>query len=111
MKISVDTSEDSPEDIRKVVALLSSLSDKNYSRIKKRSSNIFEGSSPDIGYGQPSAPESSGEPSAESSSNAFANMFGSSNAPSQSASETDDDEEEDDSHTEEEKTNIEIVPY
>ena len=119
MKISVDTAEDSPEDIRKVVALLSSLSDKNYSRIGRRK-NIFESSSPEVGQGSSQQVELS----AEDTSNAFAGMFGgsgssSSSAPSQSASDrsmnifSSDEDKDDDSSGEEEKEEetVEIIPY
>ena len=58
IKITVDTKEDSPEDIRKVVAFLSSLSD----GVKEHNSNIFESSEPELGSSE--APP------------AFVNMFG-----------------------------------
>ena len=119
MKISVDTKEDSPEDIRKVIALLSSLKDRNYSRINRSSSkNIFDDPTLEIS----SDPGQSNSSSSESSSDAFAGMFGSSSgdqAPSQSASEGvmsmfgSDSDEKDDSSAEEEKEDesIEIIPY
>lgn len=64
MKITIDTKEDSHEDIRKVVALLSNISSGNVSRVG--SSNIFDDPSPSVG----SAPENA------TPTNAFANMFG-----------------------------------
>jgi len=61
MKITIDTKEDSSEDIRKVIALLSKMIEDS-----GHSSNIFEDSSPDLGSSS----------SDSSAGNAFANMFG-----------------------------------
>lgn len=62
MKITIDTREDSPEDMRKVIALLSTLIEGR----EKQHSNIFEDSaSPSLESSEPSI------------GNAFANMFGS----------------------------------
>ena len=58
MKITIDTKEDSHEDIRKVISLLSKMIEGEESH-----SNIFESSSSDS--------------SSEGSPSAFANMFGS----------------------------------
>lgn len=96
MKIEIDTKVDSPEDIRKVVALLSHLAGKNISKIGN--SNIFDNPSPSLG----SSPAA--ETPSETPTSAFANMFGS--APS---SEENEDKERD---SEEEKEEIpEIMPY
>lgn len=69
MKITIDTSVDSKEDIRKAVALLSSLADGRH----EHHSNIFENSSPSLGVSETSSSESS-------AGNAFANMFGDNSA-------------------------------
>ena len=66
MKITIDTKEDSPTDIRKIIALLSKLIEDS----SEHHSNIFEDSSPGLGA----------EPS-NSGGNAFANMFGDNAAP------------------------------
>ena len=63
MKITIDTKEDSSEDIRKVIALLSKMIEDS----PTSSSNIFEDS----------GSEDSGSESA--GANAFANMFGNDN--------------------------------
>ena len=62
MKITIDTKEDSPADIRKVIALLSKMIEDS----PTHNSNIFEDPSPTLG--------SSSEES--SPTNAFASMFG-----------------------------------
>ncbi|MBW2992163.1 hypothetical protein KY345_03005 [Candidatus Woesearchaeota archaeon] len=101
MQITIDTHKDSPEDIRKVIALLSAMTDKNYSRVGS-SSNIFENTSPEVSSESSSSEDTSG-------SNAFASMFGSSDSSSSSSEGNNNDE----SSTEEEKADedIELVPY
>ena len=64
MKITIDTKEDTPTDIRKVIALLSKMIDGS-----EHHSNIFEDSSPGLGSSETSSSESAG-------GNAFVNMFG-----------------------------------
>jgi hypothetical protein len=67
MKISIDTKEDSHDDIRKVIKMLQHLvGEDSYSNYKP-SRNIFEDSSPSL----PVAEQSS------SPTNAFSSMFGS----------------------------------
>ena len=101
MKISIDTNTDSHEDIRKVIALLSSMTDKNYSRIKK-SKNIFED-------------DKESEESSESGANAFLSMFGSSGNQSSSESKAAETEVEGaeaasgDEEVADEK--IQVIPY
>ena len=63
MKITIDTKEDSPADIRKVIALLSKMIEGSVGH----HSNIFEDSSPSLG-GDNEEPVGG--------TNAFANMFG-----------------------------------
>ncbi|MBR9691364.1 hypothetical protein GOV06_01125 [Candidatus Woesearchaeota archaeon] len=65
MKITIDTKEDSPTDIRKVIALLSKMVEDS----PETHSNIFGESDSGI-----SSPETSS--SGSSGTNAFANMFG-----------------------------------
>lgn len=101
MKITIDTNEDSHEDIRKVIALLSSLTDKNYSRMGK-SKNIFEESSPSIS-------SESSEDSAETTQNAFVNLFNSSN--DSSSSEEKNEEVEQQAEKEKADGDVEIIPY
>ena len=98
MKITIDTKEDSPEDIRKTVAFLSSLAD----GAKEHHSNIFEdsGSSLDLpGADSESSPEPAG-------GNAFANMFGgdSDNTPVLPVTETSSEDDPDQDSPDEEET-------
>ncbi len=72
MKITIDTKEDSSEDIRKIISLLSTLVERSSSQ----SRNIFEDSGNSLSLSEPddvSINNSSDEPG---SGNAFANMFG-----------------------------------
>ncbi|MFH1510551.1 MAG: hypothetical protein ABIF10_02580 [Candidatus Woesearchaeota archaeon] len=85
MKITIDTRHDHPEDIRKVIALLTHLSGKrpmaNFETCESKSSqtkNIFEEQG--------------------TQETGFASMFGS-------------DDKEPDSHGAEQKEKIEIIPY
>ena len=73
MQITIDTSKDSKEDIRKAVAFLSSIADGKV----EQSSNIFEDSS---SFGGSSEPETE-----SSGTNAFSSMFGD-NTPTSSPS-------------------------
>ncbi len=97
MKISIDTKEDSPEDIRKVVALLSQLSEGSVSRVRS-SSNIFDDPSPTVGTSAPV------ETPAETPTNAFANMFG-------GETPVTNNEETEESPEEEKQEVPEIMPY
>ena len=96
MKITVDTKEDSPEDIRKVIALLSSLANKNITRQK----NIFEESSPGLDPLDQRTPtqQETSQPAESDIGNAFTSLFG------DSGSENKPEEKK-------EKSEIEIVPY
>ncbi len=97
MKISIDTKEDSPEEIRKAIMMLNSLlhEKETYSN----SGNIFESSSSssrDI-FGNAQQPSSS-----DNSGNIFGNMFGESSTPQPSSAQ----------EPEPEKQDIpEIIPY
>ncbi len=71
MKIAIDTSTDSREDIRKAIRLLQSLIEHEGSR------NIFDSPSPSLFSDAPAQPEQGANPAA-----AFGNMFGD-NAPAQ----------------------------
>ena len=76
MRITIDTKEDSPEDIRKAIELLHSLANKSGYTPKSR--NIFEDSS-SFGLGSSSEPSVSSSPSPSPSSapsSGFFNMFG-----------------------------------
>jgi len=64
MQITIDTQKDSKEDIRKAIALLSSLADGT----GERHSNIFESSDPSV--------DLPGSESSSEGSNAFVDMFG-----------------------------------
>jgi hypothetical protein len=78
MRITIDTSVDSAEDIRKVIALLSSLGGRGYSRVERQQANIFDSPSPSLDDSQPAhAPASS-----------FSSMFGSSDAPASTEAES-----------------------
>ena len=83
MKITIDTSVDSKEDIRKAAALLASLADGTH----ERHSNIFEDSSPSLGTSETPSSESSG-------ANAFASMFGD-DTPAETLTEENKEERED----------------
>ena len=67
MKITIDTKEDSSEDIRKVIALLSKMVEGD----SGEHSNIF---------GESSSESSETSSSESSGANAFANMFGNNNS-------------------------------
>ncbi|MBD3355486.1 hypothetical protein GF361_05935 [Candidatus Woesearchaeota archaeon] len=72
MKITIDTKEDSSEDIRKIISLLSTLVERSSSK----SRNIFEDSGNSLNLSEPddvSLDDSSDE---SEQGNAFANMFG-----------------------------------
>ena len=84
MKITIDTKEDSHEDIRKIIALLSRMIESEQPR------NIFESSGNVLpGMNQ----ESSSEPTSSEQTNAFANMFGD-NTPTKSEETSEEDKEE-----------------
>ena len=68
MKISIDTREDSPEEIRKAIRMLQSLVHDR--EVYTNSRNIFEDSG---SFAQPSQPASEAQPSA---GNVFGNLFG-----------------------------------
>lgn len=93
MKITIDTKDDSPADIRKVISLLSKLIEGNESH-----SNIFEDPSPDLNTGSSS--------SEANASNAFANMFGNDNSNSLESEKQEEPEE-----LEEKEEPAEIMPY
>jgi hypothetical protein len=80
MRITIDTSVDSPEDIRKVIALLSSLGGRGgYSRADRQPANIFDSPSPSIDSSQP----------AQAPASSFSSMFGSADsAPATPAAES-----------------------
>ena len=100
MKISIDTKEDSPDDIRKVVALLSSLVSKSVYKTVEKNRNIFEDSSPglDILDQKTQIQEETTQPTESDVGNAFTSLFGSSdNTP--------------ETKPEEKKKRVEIIPY
>ncbi len=73
MKITIDTKEDSKEEIRKAISMLSALVEgsavyTNTGIEKQRSSNIFSDEPSSMSSPEPSSPAPS--------QNAFANMFG-----------------------------------
>ncbi len=88
MKITIDTKEDSPADIRKVIALLSTLAEK-----REHHSNIFEDSSPGLPMASsyPETPSSTeSNPPSPSSGGGIFNMFGDSSSTSSSSTEKSD---------------------
>jgi hypothetical protein len=98
MKITIDTAKDSPEDIRKVVALLGSLSSIRSRVVQEKPRNIFEDPSPGLNVSeQRHQPEP--QPSSEYVGNAFASLFGNS------------DDIQKTEETQKKKEDIEIVPY
>jgi len=102
MKITIDTKEDSHEDLRKVIAMLSKLIEGS-----EHHSNIFEdsGSSLDLpGTDSSSSSESSG-------TNAFANMFGDSSGEETPVLPVSESSDEDDSDEEQEEDAPEIMEY
>ena len=74
MQIKIDTKEDSHEDIRKIIRMLSSLVGDREVFTNKQPANIFDSSSSDLSVdsSSESSPDISPEPT-----NAFASMFGS----------------------------------
>ena len=107
MKITIDTKEDSHEDIRKVISMLSHLVE-GHEVPKSTSTNIFEDGTPVLGA---SEPEESSEPSPEPPKpNAFASMFGDS-APSTSTPTSSSEDDEAETEEESDDPQIEIVDY
>ena len=98
MKITIDTKEDSPEDIRRVVALLSSIVSRRPE--KQQQMNIFEDSSPGLDiFDQKSPSQQVSSPASESDvGNAFTSLFGDSGSELKPSKK-------------EEKSGIEIIPY
>ena len=94
MKITIDTSVDSKEDIRKVVALLSSL----IVRGVEKHRNIFEESSPGLNVLDQRSPTQQEASQATDSDigNAFTSLFGSESKPGEKK---------------EEKEDIDLIPY
>ncbi|MBW2973437.1 hypothetical protein KY346_03525 [Candidatus Woesearchaeota archaeon] len=86
MKITIDTSQDSHEDIRKAIRLLQGIVGQQGVYTNAPSRNIFDDPSPSL--------ESSEEPSEESSGNAFASIFDSP-APASESEEQKQDEDTD----------------
>jgi hypothetical protein len=80
MKISIDTAQDSREDIRKAIRLLQALVEHDASQ---GSRNIFDDPVPDL-FGNTSASGSS-SPASSNQTSAFADLF-SDNAPTQQPS-------------------------
>lgn len=107
MKITIDTKEDSPEDIRKVAKLLHDFAEskKGYSNrdvfSSSSSSDIFSDSE-----SSPNQDQYSSEPS--SSGGAFASMFGSSDSGSSNIFS---ENPETETKPEEKKERIEMIPY
>ncbi len=100
MKISIDTGQDSPEDIRKVIKMLQHLvGDSSYSN----QGNIFSDDSSDASSDTPST-------ESDASSNAFSAMFGDDSPAPVSQEETSNLDEE---KKEEKKLDMdsEIIPY
>jgi len=96
MKITIDTKEDSPEDIRKIVALLSSF----VARSAEKPRNIFEDSSPGLDvFNQGSQVREEAKTTESDVGNAFTSLFGNSENPEPKIEEK------------EEKPEIEIIPY
>lgn len=106
MKITIDTTKDRPEDIRKAVAFLNSLSS-THSRVESRPRNIFEDPSPNLNinsYQDNPVQQANNQPTDSSMGNAFTNLFG--NSESQEEKQELKPEEK-----EENQEQIEIVPY
>jgi|TARA_B100002003_G_C13994465_1_gene480377 hypothetical protein len=114
MKISIDTKEDSHDDIRKVIKMLEHLVSSGGSPSYSNSGNIFDDPSPSLGSSEGSYGSTSDEPAvneeAQSATptNAFSAMFGG-EAPAPVESE----EVASYGDSEEKKLNLdeEIVPY
>jgi len=82
MKITVDTKEDSPDDIRKVVALLSAIVSRSSYRNVDKHKNIFEDSSPGLDILDQRSPtqQEASQPTESEVGNAFTSLFGSSDS-------------------------------
>ena len=102
MKITIDTTKDRPEDIRKAVAFLNSLS-LTHSKVESKPRNIFEDPSPNLNINSPQEipTQENSQPTESNVGNAFTSLFGSSEN-----SEPKIEEKE-----EEKQDQIEIVPY
>ena len=111
MKISVDTKEDSPEEIKKVIKMLQHLvGERSYSN----QSNIFSDDAPNNNiFSDDNASNNLSDEDSPSDqpTNAFSAMFGD-NSPSPSTEESS-TEEETEEETEEKKLDMdsEIIPY
>jgi len=76
MKITINTKEDSNEDIRKVISLLSTLV--KHRTESQKTSNIFENPGSSLNITEPESDQISSVDGPEKE-NAFANMFGDNN--------------------------------
>ena len=104
MKITIDTTKDRPEDIRKAVAFLNSLS-LMHSRVESKPRNIFEDPSPSLNINSPQEipnQQETSQPAESNVGNAFTSLFGNSES---SESKLEEKEEEN------KQEQIEIVPY
>lgn len=101
MKISIDTKEDSHDDIKKVIKMLQHLVD---SEIVSNSGNIFEQSGSFGGEPVLGASETS-EPTESQPTNAFSAMFGG-EAPTVTFEENQDEDKE-----EPKDSNVELMSY
>ena len=86
MKITIDTSQDSHEDIRKAIRLLQGIVGQQGVYTNAPSRNIFDDPSPALGPSE--------QPSEEKSDNAFASIFDSP-APASESEEAKEEEKED----------------
>ena len=118
MKISIDTKEDSHEDIRKVIKMLEHLVSSGSSPSYSNSGNIFDDPSPSLSSSEDSYGSNSDEDSSESAveggaqsatpTNAFSAMFGGDAPAPVESNETSSYEEEGERKLD---LDAEIVPY
>jgi hypothetical protein len=76
MKISIDTKEDSHDDIKKVIKMLEHLVGQSYSPSYSNQGNIFDNPSPSLNNSEDSAP-ALGSSESVAPTNAFSAMFSS----------------------------------
>jgi hypothetical protein len=102
MKITIDTTKDRPEDIRKAVAFLNSLS-LTHSKVESKPRNIFEDPSPSLNMDPPqqTPTQETTQPTESDVGNAFTSLFGNSENSESKLEEKDEEKQE----------QMEIVPY
>jgi len=120
MKITIDTKEDSSEEIRKVINLLSNIVKgdemvNSNTDLFSTSKDVFSGTRADSNVDVAATSDSSTPIESSSNQNAFANMFGDSSTPAKEEPVIDlanlSSLRETEEKTEEEKEDVKVVSY